>query len=153
MHGTDDRPSNLAASNLESPSTTTLSLPTRRGTLNPNRLIEFAISRTCAGSDLRSLRTCDFKTSTEQGSIRSEGRMSFRRGLLPFSDSAYLAAACRRERPFAFKPSRRLSCRKPSFSVMLLVRASPYLTCVALSQVHAGIVAAPRALVFARSLS
>jgi hypothetical protein len=33
MHGTDDKPSNLAASSLESPSTTTLSLPMRRGTL------------------------------------------------------------------------------------------------------------------------
>src|ERR1700730_16866071 len=30
--------------------------------------------------------------------------MSFRRGLLPFSASACLAAASRRERPFAFKP-------------------------------------------------
>src|SRR4029077_5205700 len=84
MHGTDERPSNLAASNLESPSTTTLSLPTRRGTLNPSALIEFAISRTCAGSDLRSLRTCAFNASTGEDSVFSEGRMSFRRGLLPF---------------------------------------------------------------------
>src|SRR5258705_4621381 len=55
MHGTEERPSNLAASSLASPSSTTLSLPTRRGTLNPSALIEFAISRMCAGSDLRSL--------------------------------------------------------------------------------------------------
>src|ERR1700694_5362867 len=63
--------------------------------------------------------------------------MSFRRGLVPFSASACLAAASRRERPFAFKPSRRLSRRKPSSSIMLLVRASPYLACVTLSQGHA----------------
>src|ERR1700730_1026607 len=78
MHGTDERPSNLAASSLESPSTTTLSLPTRRGTLNPSVLIEFAISRTCAGSDLRSLRTCDFKAST--GRARSEAKEGCRFG-------------------------------------------------------------------------
>src|SRR6516164_9389261 len=146
MHGTDDRPSNLAASSLESPSTTTLSLPTRRGTLNPSVLIEFAISRTCAGSDLRSLRTCDFKASTGQGSIRSEGRTSFRRGgRPPFSASARLADASRRERPFVFKPSRKLSRRKPSLSIILCSAASSYLARVALAQGHAGLVAAPRA--------
>src|SRR5258708_5106790 len=62
--------------------------------------------------------------------------MSFRRGLVPFSDSACLSAASRRERPFTFKPSRRLSRRTPSLSIMLFVRASPYLACVALSQGH-----------------
>src|SRR6266403_6120767 len=61
--------------------------------------------------------------------------------------------ASRRERPFAFKPSRRLSRRKPSSSIMLLVRASPYLACVTLSQGHAGIVAAPRAFLSSRRLS
>src|SRR5258708_22243943 len=59
--------------------------------------------------------------------------MSFRRGLVPFSASACLAAASRRERPFTFKPSRRLSRRTPSLSIMLLVRASPYPDSSALS--------------------
>src|SRR6516162_9871383 len=43
--------------------------------------------------------------------------MSFRRGRRPpFSASACLADASRRERPFVFKPSRKLSRRKPSLS-------------------------------------
>jgi hypothetical protein len=118
MQGTDGKPSNLAAASLESPSTTTLSLPMRRGTLNPRLLMEFAISRTCAGSFFRSLRTCDFRTPMAQGSIRSDGRMSFRPNRkLPFSASACLAAAFRRERPLAFNPSRKLSSRRSSLAI------------------------------------
>ena len=50
-----------------------LFLPIKTGTLKPSLLIEFAISRTCSGSFLRSLRTCNFSASTRQRSIRSEG--------------------------------------------------------------------------------
>src|SRR6516225_11709689 len=140
MHGRDDRPSNLAASSLDSPSTTTLSLPMRRGTLNPSLLIEFAISRTCAGSFLRSFRTCDFRASMGQGSIRSEGRISLRPDHLqpPFSASARLAAAFRRERPFAFNPSRKLSCRKTSLAITLDPRCRRLLVRVVLDQERGG---------------
>src|SRR6516162_1822960 len=155
MQGTDDKPSNLAASSLESPSTTTLSLLMRRGTLNPSVLIEFAISRTCAGSFFRSLRTCDLRVLTGQGSIRSGGRMSFRPDDLqpPFSASVCLAAAFRRERPFAFNPSRKLSCRKTSLAITLDPRCRRLLVRVVLDQERGGIIAAPRALYFSHHLS
>src|SRR6516164_4796957 len=153
MHGRDDRPRNLAASSLESPSTTTLSLPTRRGTLNPSLLIEFAISRTCAGSLLRSFRTCDFRASMGQGSIRSEGRMSLRPERQPaFSAAACLTAALRRERPFAFNASRKLSRRRSSSAITLDPKCR-LLVRMVLAQERARIIAAPRALHFSQRLA
>ena len=63
MHGTEAKPSWRAAARRDSPSITILSWPIRRGMLNPSAPIEFAISRMCAASDLRSRREWDPKAS------------------------------------------------------------------------------------------
>jgi hypothetical protein len=86
--------------------------------LNPSVLIELAISRTCAETDLRSLREYDFKASIEQRSTLSDGRTSLRRGLLAPATSVCPVAAFRRERPFTFKP--RLPRRKSTFLVFMV---------------------------------
>src|SRR6516225_5505344 len=79
--------------------------------------------------------------------------MSFRRGRRPpFSASACLADASRRERPLVFKPSRKLSRRRASLSIILCSAASSYLAPVALPQGPAGLVASPHAWRFSRPL-
>ena len=150
MHGTDDRPSNLAASNLESPSITTLSLPMRSGTLNPSVLTEFAISRTCAGIGFAQLSRVRF-----QGVNGVGHDLKRRKNVVsaePASFFRFLLTYLRARTPLHFQTFAR-AARHAILIRHALIRGSPYLARVLFSQGRALIIAEPRALLSSRSLA